>query len=69
VFADSGAFAVVMNSRYGWFLPGDVPDASHFWHYEYWDAVFNENLIHVGQANQDSKDDNLWRVTATGARM
>jgi len=67
VKGEHGAFAVVMNSEYGWYLPGDVPDASHHWHYEFSDAMLNEGLIHLGQTNQDSKDDNLWRVGPIGA--
>jgi subtilisin-like proprotein convertase family protein len=67
VVADYGAFGVVMNSRYGWYVPGDFPGASHYYALEFWDAVFNEDLIHVGQANHDSKVDNLFRVRDSGA--
>ncbi len=66
VVADYGAFGVVMNSRYGWYIRGDIPGASHHYAMQFWDAVFNEGQIHLGQANQDSKDDNLFRVGSTG---
>jgi subtilisin-like proprotein convertase family protein len=66
VVADYGAFGVVMNSRYGWYIPGGTPGASHHYAMQFWDAVFNEGQIHLGQANQDSKDDNLFRVGSTG---
>ncbi|WP_460167820.1 C25 family cysteine peptidase [Thermostilla marina] len=67
VVDDHGAFGVVMNSRYGWYVPGSTPGGSHYYALEFFDAVFNENILHVGQANFDSKMDNLFRVTATGA--
>ena len=67
VVAECGAFGVVMNSRYGWYVPGGTPGGSHHYDLEFWDAVFNEGLIHLGEANQDSKDDNLFRVGSTGA--
>ena len=66
VVNSTGAFAVIMNTRYGWYQPGNVPGASHHWDYEFWDAVFNEDLMHLGQANHDSKLDNLFRVESTG---
>jgi len=66
VVGATGAFAVIMNSRYGWYVPGNVPGASHFYALEFWDAVFNEGLHHVGLANHDSKIDNLFRVQTTG---
>lgn len=66
VVSRNGAFAVTMNTRYGWYSPGNTHGASHYWDYEFWDAVFNEQLAHVGQANHDSKADNLFRVGVSG---
>jgi len=66
VVDDHGAFGVVMNSRYGWYMPGSTPAASHYYAMEFWDAVFNEDKLHLGEANQDSRDDNLFRVGGTG---
>ncbi|MBN2474776.1 MAG: hypothetical protein JXB62_09220 [Pirellulales bacterium] len=66
VVDDHGALGVVMNSRYGWYMPGSTPSASHHYAMQFWDAVFNEDMLHLGQANQDSKDDNMYRVGATG---
>ncbi len=66
VVEDDGALAVVMNSRYGWYAPGGTPAYSHYYAMEFWDALFNEGKLHLGEANQDSKDDNLFRVGATG---
>jgi len=66
VVAENGAVGVIMNSRYGWYVPGNTPGASHYYASEFWDAVFNEGLTSPGQANQDSKDDNMFRVGSTG---
>lgn len=60
-----GAFAVVMNSRYGWFEPGDIDaSVSQQFDEEFWDAVFNENIKNLGRANQDSKEDNYGALLA-----
>lgn len=61
-----GAVAVVMNARYGWYAPGSSPAYSHYYALEFWDAVFNEGKVHFGRANQDARDDNLFRVGSTG---
>ncbi len=66
VVGQAGAFGTVMNSRYGWYAPGSTPAGSHYYAMEFWDAVFNEGLNHMGQANHDSKVDNLFRVGSTG---
>jgi VCBS repeat-containing protein len=65
VVAEHGAFGVVMNARYGWYS-GGWPSGSHYYAKEFWDAVYNEGKLHLGEANQDSKDDNLWRVIEFG---
>ncbi len=60
-----GAFAVVMNSRYGWFEPGDVEASpSQKFDYEFWDAVFAEGMGRPSQANQDSKEDSYGAIAA-----
>jgi len=66
VVSEHGAFAVVMNSREGWYAVGSWPGYSHWYALEFWDAVFNEGKVHLAEANQDSKDDNLWRVGSVG---
>ena len=61
---DYGAFGVVMNARsgYGEFESTDGP--SQRYDREFWDAVFNpdEDKPELGRANQDSKEDNLYRI-------
>lgn len=66
VVSECGAVAVVMNSRYGWYVPGSTPGASHNFAASFWDGVFNKGLLHLGEANQYSKDANRFRVGSTG---
>jgi len=67
VYRDSGAFGVIMNSRYGWYSPGTTGGPSHDYDLAFWDAVFNENLPRTGQAQTDAKLDLLGGVGGTGA--
>ncbi|MGQ9576632.1 MAG: C25 family cysteine peptidase [Thermoguttaceae bacterium] len=66
VVSAHGAFGVVMNAREGWYASGSGPSYSHEYAKQFWDAVFNELKLHLGEANHDSKMDNLWRVGVTG---
>jgi len=54
--APAGAWAVIMNTHYGWYLPGGIGGSYH-WHTEFWDAVFHEGIDRVGEAHFDSKND------------
>jgi len=62
--SDYAAFAVVMNSRYGWGSGSSTDGPSQRFDREFWDAVFStsENKPQLGRANQDSKEDNLYRI-------
>jgi hypothetical protein len=64
VKTDHGAFAAVMNARYGLGAIWSTDGASHRFNREFWDAVFNplEGMPELGRANQDSKEDNLYRI-------
>ena len=66
VVGPHGAFAVVMNSRDGWYASGSAPTYSHEYAEAFFNAVFNKGMLHVGQANNQSKLDNLWRVGSGG---
>lgn len=66
VVSEHGAVAVIMNSRYGWYVPGSTPGASHNFAASFWDGVLNKGILHLGQANQYSKDANRFRVQSTG---
>jgi hypothetical protein len=58
----NAAFAVIMNARYGWYNPGGTDASSQHYHREFWDAVFGEDRTIIGEANHDSKEDNLYRI-------
>ena len=59
---DYGAFGVVMNARYGYGEWESTDGPSQRYNREFWDAVFAEDMPEMGRANQDSKEDNLYRV-------
>lgn len=59
VKTDRAAFAVIMNARYGWGVKGDTDGASQRFHREFWDAIFSEDILEIGKANQDSKEDTI----------
>ena len=66
-----GAFAGIWNSRVG-LLPyrNSLTDGpSQRYHREFWDAVFGEEIVQLGRANQDSKEDNAWRIEDDGMRF
>ena len=62
VKTDHGAFAVIANARYGFGASGSTDGANQRFHREFLDAIFGENIIQLGRANQDSKEDNLYRI-------
>jgi parallel beta-helix repeat protein len=59
---EHGAFAGIWNSRLGWIGP------SQYYQRQFWDAVFGENITVMSQANQDSKEDNIYRINETHMR-
>ena len=69
VNTENGAFAIVMNARYGW-GNSDTDGPSQRFNREFWDAVYNpaENMPEMGKANQDSKEDNLYRIDGSCMR-
>jgi len=62
--SDYGAFAVIMNARYGWGDYNSTNGPSQKFNREFWDAIFNpyEDMRELGRANMDSKEDNLYRI-------
>jgi len=67
VKSSHGAFATIMNSRYGWGKFNSTDGPSQRFAREFFDAIFNEGVrdpikTRLGVANQDSKEDNLWRI-------
>ena len=65
---DHGAFAVVANARYGFGASGSTDGANQRYHRQFIDAIFGEGLIQLGRANQDSKEDNLYRIHQSAMR-
>jgi hypothetical protein len=61
---DYGAFAVIMNARYGFGEYNSTDGPSQRFNREFWDAVYRpiEQKPELGRANQDSKEDNLYRI-------
>jgi hypothetical protein len=59
---DHGAFAVIANARYGFGASGSTNGANQCYHREFIDATFGENIIQLGRANQDSKEDNIYKI-------
>ena len=64
VKSENAAFAVIMNARYGWGVKGGTDGPSQYFHRQFWDAVFGENIPEIGKANHDSKEDTLYRINA-----
>lgn len=67
---DAGAFAVVMNARYGWGSNYSTDGPSQRFDREFWDAVFStsEGKAALGPANHDSKEDNIYRINESCMR-
>ena len=51
--------ASIGNSRYGWGEQGSTNGASQYFDREFYDAIFGENITLIGNANGDSKEDNV----------
>ncbi len=62
VKTDYGAFAAIMNSRYGLGTLLYTLGPNQFFHREFWDAVFDDNVYIIGMANQLSKIKNINRI-------
>jgi hypothetical protein len=62
VKTESGVFALVMNSREGWGTYYTTDGPSQRYNREFWDAIFGENKSEISKANQDSKEDNIYRI-------
>ncbi len=63
VKTDHGAFAVIMNTRYGLGQRGGTDGPSQRFARQFFDAIYGESTINpiyreIGVANQDSKEDN-----------
>jgi hypothetical protein len=60
---EKGAFAAVMNARYGWGEYNSTAGPSQYYDREFWDALFGEGMRELGRMNADSKEDNDFRIS------
>jgi hypothetical protein len=62
---DHGAFALVMNARYGYGSSTSTDGMSQRYHREFLDAIFNplDYKPQLGRALQDAREDNLYRIS------
>ncbi len=63
VKTDHAAFAVVMNARFGWCMHDSTNGPSNRYDREFWDAIYGERILRFGVANQDSREDNYYRIS------
>lgn len=61
---ETAEVAMIGNSRYGWGEQGSTDGASQYFHRQYIDAIFGENITRIGNANQDCKEDNIAYINA-----
>ena len=59
-----GGFAAIMNTGFGYGSTEDYDGPDNRFAREFFDALFspNEKISRIGKANQDSKEDNIWRI-------
>jgi len=68
VESSNGAFAVIMNARFGLgsedtlYAPSQILDESFF------KALFTEDIRQLGRANHYSKEDHIWHINENGIR-
>ncbi|MDD2507026.1 MAG: C25 family cysteine peptidase [Candidatus Cloacimonetes bacterium] len=55
----TAAAGMISHSRYGWGMQGSTDGASQYFHREYIDAIFGENIHNLGYTLVDSKIDNI----------
>ncbi|MBN1281244.1 MAG: choice-of-anchor D domain-containing protein [Candidatus Thermoplasmatota archaeon] len=66
--ASHAAFAGIWNARFGYGAFYITDSASQRFHREFIDALFGEGIRSLGEANHDSKHDNLYRVNEQSMR-
>ena len=63
-----GAFAVIMNARYGLGSEDSLDSPSQFLDDSFFKALFIENIRQIGRANHYSKEDHIWHIDENGVR-
>ena len=64
-----GAFAVVLNARYGWGASSSTNGPSQHFDRQFWNAYFGEFLSNLGALNAKSHEDNIWDIGGSDIRM
>ena len=67
ISSDHGAVAMIVNSRYGWYVPGSTNGPSQAYDIQFFDAIFNQRIRSLGGALSDSKEDLASSVGNIGA--
>ncbi len=60
--------AMIANSRFGLGMHGSTNGASQYFHRQFIDALYGENISLIGLTNQDSKEDNLPFINKMGIK-
>jgi len=63
-----GAFAVIMNARYGLGSEDSLDSPSQYLDDSFFKALFIENIRQIGRANHYSKEDHIWHIDENGIR-
>jgi len=56
---ETAEVANIGNSRYGWGQHMSTDGASQYFDRQFFDAIFGEEITMIGEANRDSKEDNI----------
>ena len=65
---EHGAFAVIMNARYGWGRGNSTDGPSQRYDRPFWDAVLDQDIFQLAKANAYSKHFNASRINETCMR-
>ncbi len=59
-----GGFAAIMDTGYGYGSTNSYDGSDNRYAREFYDALFSpyEQISRIGEANQDSKEDNIWQI-------
>jgi len=63
-----GAFAAIMNARYGLGSENNLNSPSLALDISFYKALFTEGIRELGRANHYSKEDNIWQINENGIR-
>lgn len=63
-----GAFAVIMNSRFGLGSENTLYSPSQIFDESFFKALFTEDITQLGKANHYAKEDHIWHINENGIR-